>query len=308
VNRDPPRPRLYRIGPELPGSSGSRVFGRASLGARRETLRVDEHEPQGSVRVRSEERRRKALDIGRSAGRRRSTSARVGMVSECRSRSDASRSLRLPAPTRHAAETSDLARRKRSRRRDVAKATDLEQQRCVGGVLLFSKGRSVSALATCASLVGIASGGVRARRLGKSQGREHVATDTMKGCLGRGRASLNRGYGRGPGSEGERSFVPYGAAEPAGGAETEPRTPVLFGRQRHSEVGTILVAPPVVLSLARHGAGGRHPRRRAPQCGASVVDVRLAAFAPRVTQGSREPGGVRHAECAGIEPIEAGDG
>jgi len=69
----------------------------------------------------------------------------------------------------------------------------------------FLCGEHVRAHVTCASLVGIASGGVRARGLGKSQGREHVAVDTMEGCPGRGRASLNQRRGRGPGFEGERS-------------------------------------------------------------------------------------------------------
>jgi len=43
-------------------------------------------------------------------------------------------------------------------------------------------------------------------------------------------------------------------------------------------------------------------------CGAGVGDVRLVAFASSVTRGGREPGGVRYAECAEIESIEAGDG
>jgi len=48
-----------------------------------------------------------------------------------------------------------------------------------------------------ASLVGIASGGVRARGLGKSKGRERATADTMEGCPSRGRVPLNPGRGLG---------------------------------------------------------------------------------------------------------------
>jgi len=89
VKRDSPRPRSHRAAPSFPVPA-SHVFGRAGRRAKRD-VRVDEH---GASRLRDESApshdRRKASPDGRCAGKRRSTSARVGTVSECRSRSDAS--------------------------------------------------------------------------------------------------------------------------------------------------------------------------------------------------------------------------
>lgn len=148
-----------------------------------------------------------------------------------------------------------------------------------------------------ASLVGIASGGVRARGLGKSQGRERAVTDTMEGCPGRGCAPLNQGCYRGSGLEGEcpASLTASGAA---GGAATEVRAPVPSRRRRHSEVGTVSVAPPAALSFGRHGAGGRHPRRGAPHLRSrrrrcEVRGVRAAGPTGRSRAGRRATRGVR---------------
>jgi hypothetical protein len=89
VKCDSPRPRSHRAAPSFPVPA-SRVFGRAGRRAKRD-VRVDEH---GASRLRDESApshdRRKASPEGRCAGKQRSTSARVGTVSECRSRSDAS--------------------------------------------------------------------------------------------------------------------------------------------------------------------------------------------------------------------------
>jgi len=92
---------------------------------------------------------------------------------------------------------------------------------------------------------------------------------------------------------------------------TEMRSPVPSWRRRHSEVGTVSVAPPagaLVRETTVRGVGTQDAELH--DCGAGVGDVgELVAFALRVApQGGREPGGVRLAECAGIVTIEAGDG
>jgi len=63
-----------------------------------------------------------------------------------------------------------------------------------------------------------------------------------------------------------------------------------------------------ILSKEAWRGGSVSTTRSSTPCGAGVVDVRLAAFAPRVPRGRREPGGVRRAEYAGIASTKAGDG
>jgi len=60
------------------------------------------------------ERCRKASQGGHRAGKRRRTSARVGTVSECRSRSDASPVATPAGATKRTSDTRDLAWRNRT--------------------------------------------------------------------------------------------------------------------------------------------------------------------------------------------------
>jgi len=55
----------------------------------------------------------------------------------------------------------------------------------------------------------------------------------------------------------------------------------------------------------RRGAGGRHPRRKAPKCGAGAGDVKRSSL--RVTGWSRA-GRRAIAECAEVTAAEVGDG
>jgi len=88
--------------------------------ARDRDVRVNEH---GVERLRNESGPRMVRDErsvsdgdGRCAGKRRSTSARVGTVSECRSRSDASPVATPMGATKRITDTRDLARRNRMQR------------------------------------------------------------------------------------------------------------------------------------------------------------------------------------------------
>jgi len=146
------------------------------------------------------------------------------------------------------------------------------------------------------SLVGIASGWVRARRLGKSQGHERRAIGSMEGCPGTRMRLSKPETRRRPWlrrfqlvSRTVRLPVPLEATKALRGHER-------FGRGSSSRALT-----------ARRGAEGRHP-----QCGAP--DLRGGHTSTRGTQlaasprGGREPGGVRHTECAAIVRAEVGDG
>jgi len=277
--------------------SGSRVFGRASRHAKRD-VRANEH---GAARFRYEGGHRTVpkgvarwsprweattyecsswngfgvqKSIGRIAGRdaRGRYQAHLGYARPSRKDSHARRL------TRSAAKTSGD---------NGARAFEVPPNH--GDATLVQTAR--------ASLVGIASGGVRARGLGRSQGRERAVTDTMEGCPGRGCAPLNQGCNCGSGLEGQcpANLTARGAA---GGAATEVRAPVPSRRRRHSEVGTVSVAPPAALSFGRHGAGGRHPRRGAPHLRSrrrrcEAQGVRARGHAGRSLAGRRATRGVR---------------
>jgi hypothetical protein len=78
-------------GPSCPVPA-PQVSGRAKREREKWTFRVNEHEPRGSVRVRSPRGRPKgtpAWTKDRNAGKRRSSGCSSWIVSECRSRSDA---------------------------------------------------------------------------------------------------------------------------------------------------------------------------------------------------------------------------
>jgi len=90
-------------------------------------------------------------------------------------------------------DTRGLARTKRSDRvHDARTCVERERPWCVGLERLSSRSCLVARTARD-SLVGIAPGGVRARGLGKSQGRERAVVDTTKGCPDRGCVPLNQG-------------------------------------------------------------------------------------------------------------------
>jgi len=111
VKRDSPQSRLHRAAPSLPVPAPL-VFGRAEQHAKK-TFAWTSTEPQGSGTRATLERAPKgfARGHGRCAGKRRSTSARVGTVSECRSRSDASPVATPVGATKRTSDTRDLARR-----------------------------------------------------------------------------------------------------------------------------------------------------------------------------------------------------
>jgi len=102
---------------------------------------------------------------------------------------------------------------------------------------------------------------------------------------------------------------PQGARSQLMAQVTEMRSPVPLWRRRHSEVGTVSAAPPAgvlvrestVRGVGTHGA-------ELHNCGAGVGDVRPRGVRAAFSQGGREPGGMRHAECTGIVATEAGDG
>jgi len=191
VKRDTPRPRLHRVAPSCPVPAPL-VFGPGGPHAGRS---VDEHEARASVR----ERIRRACAERQARGiqgalRREATKARVfeGTVSECRSRSDASPDRdarrRHQAPREHARSSSKEEAAAHDERRGLRERA----KRCAGPTTCLLTTEARKALAARASLVGIAPGGVRARGLGKSKGRERAVAGTTEGCPGRTRDSLNR--------------------------------------------------------------------------------------------------------------------
>jgi len=159
------------------------------------------------------------------------------------------------------------------------------------------------------SLVGITPGGVRARGLGMSQGRERAVVDTTKGCPSRGCVPLNQGVTRGSGFEGE-CFALLQVREAADGAVTDSALTGAFVATRHSEVETVFDGSSSRAPLSRGGPGakGRHPRCEAPYVAEQAPAMRGSGVRAGDSQGVREPGGVRHAECIGSIATEAGDG
>jgi len=146
----------------------------------------------------------------------------------------------------------------------------------------FNQGRRTLVQAARASLVGIASGGVRARGLGKSKGRERATADTMEGCPSRGCVPLNQG--RVPAALASRVNAPQASrrAEPADGARKRKCAHrCLRGDGDTQRSGRFSVAPPAACSFARRGAGGRHPRREAPRLRSERRRCEPAAFARR---------------------------
>jgi len=99
-------------GPELP-DGGSHVFGRVAQRAK-ETFARTSTEPRGSGTRVALERRRKVSQGSHRAGKRRRTSARVGTVSECRSRSDASPVATPAGATKRTSDTRGLAGKNRT--------------------------------------------------------------------------------------------------------------------------------------------------------------------------------------------------
>jgi len=137
VNRDSPRPRSHPGGPSCPMPASPRLR-TGDAGARKKTFRVNEHEPQGSERVRSPRGGNLAWTLDRNAGRRRRTGARVGRFRSAEV--DRTHLARYDRDGYQAhTETSGLARTDRRRRSDAPTAKHLERQRCAGQrrVLLY---------------------------------------------------------------------------------------------------------------------------------------------------------------------------
>jgi len=180
VKRGPPRSHLHRAAPSfsVPGlhvaSSGALPFGADDVedGTRRDSAWVGTRR-KPRQRESSAGRHRKVPGDGGCAGRRRRARVVDYSVSECRSRSNASVSARHVRDL-HRGRARGMARRNGSSRGDCARWSGERARRCGGcGAPLSTEVRS-SLRFVRASLVGIAPGGVRARRLGKSQGRERM--------------------------------------------------------------------------------------------------------------------------------------
>jgi len=148
----------------------------------------------------------------------------------------------------------------------------------------FNQRRRTLVQAARASLVGIASGGVRARGLGKSKGRERATADTMEGCPSRGCVPLNQG--RVPAALASRVNTPRASrrAEPADGAckrKCAHRCLRGDGDTQRSGRFRWLLQPrarsrDVVRGVGTHGA-------ELLDCGASVGDGRLQRSRGRLT-------------------------
>jgi len=172
--------------------SGSRVFGRADRRAK--DVRANEH---GAARLRYEGGCRTAPQgVARWSPRQEATTYEcsswngfgvqksIGRIAGRDARGRYQAHLGYAQPSRKESHARRLTRSAARRSGDNGART-FEVPSNHGDTTLVQTAR--------ASLVGIASGGVRARGLGRSQGRERAVTDTMEGCPGRGRAPLNQG-------------------------------------------------------------------------------------------------------------------
>jgi len=135
--------------------------------------------------------------------------------------------------------------------------------------------------------------------------RAHDGTTRWKGAWARGCVSLNRRRDCDPGFGGSLARVLHCTRTTAGdadgprvGASRSDDGTQRSGRFGHGSSNRAL--------RARRGAGGRHPRRGAPQLRSGRTSTRGAACC--ITRGHREPGGVRCAECARVVTVEVGDG
>jgi len=292
VKRGSPQSRHAPGGPEPPGARAARLrtggavrrstSDAALTGTSREAryegdlLRV----PRGLARDRRAGKATSTRYTSNGFGVQRS----IGRIADRDARAGAKAPL---------AETRDLARRKRPRAVTRAGANDGERQRCAGcGPRLLTETRR--AQAARASLVGIAPGGVRARGLGRSQGRER-ADRRYDGRVSGSWMRLSKPEPRIT-ALASRVNAPYCLR--AGGASWRrtnggARAGVLAATVTLRGRDGFRWLPQLRAPSRTHGAGGRHPRRGAPKCGAGAGDVRLEAFAPEASRGGREPGGVR---------------
>jgi len=176
VKRGPPRSHLHRAAPSfsVPGPLATAAFtGGVGWGGRHAARRrAGEHEAQASGRESSSGRRRKAP--GKRWLRRETTSSTGVRVSISESRSRLNASVPAARQRGQTRERSGMGRKKERSRGDCARRSGKRPRRCGGCRAPLSTEVQRSSRYMRASLVGIAPGGVRARRLGKSQGRERM--------------------------------------------------------------------------------------------------------------------------------------
>jgi len=111
-----------------------------------------------------------------------------------------------------------------------------------------------------------------------------------KGARARGCASLNQRRDCDPGHVGQMTPAPPGAGDSAGDADG-PRVGACGATKALRGRCSSVKALPAACSIARRGAGGRHPRRGSSKHAERASVTRGAACC--IPRGGREPGGVR---------------
>jgi len=204
---------------------------------------VNEHEARASVRERREATKRRVLEWKRFEVQRS-----IGRI--------VGRDARARSPAR--ADTRGLARRKRPRRADGAAGDGSRANRCAGPTTRSLQGGN-------AGLTSRAQATRRDRtRRGAGSGTRVVLGPRARDDRYDGRVSgswmrLSKPETR-PAALVSRVNASCASrcTEPAGGAGTEPRSPVSSGRRGHSEIDSIqAVAPPAAFSTrdAARGVG-----------------------------------------------------
>lgn len=128
--------------------------------------------------------------------------------------------------------------------------------------------------------------------------------DTKSGCSARGRAPPKPGRrGRAPGSTVNTARAGDSARPSWRHGRNRDRRCRRATRAPRGRIDS-RVAPPGVTCASTYDARGRHPRREAPKCGASVVDARSGVRA--LSAGSSRAGRRGATECIAIESTEAG--
>lgn len=166
-------------GPEPEDACVARL--RSGGAAREWTSAWSSTEPKGSgTRATLVQRRKASPELAAALGGDEVRVLEWETVSGCRSRSDASLVATPVGANCVTTDTRDLARRNRwgsTRHQRGERANRVRgRTRCLSNTEMTS-----FVQAARASLVGIASGGVRARGLGKSKGRERATADTTEG-------------------------------------------------------------------------------------------------------------------------------
>jgi hypothetical protein len=177
VKRGLPRSHLHRAAPSfsVPGPSSS-----DEGSARAARRHAGEHEAKVSER---EHPRCVTARSAREFAAPGNDESRVFELRRFGVQKSAGRTFVRGRRERFARGTRGLARRNERSRGDCAERSKTRANGC-GSCDAPLQGVVIQLAFMRASLIGIASGGVRARRLGKSQGRERMTKRSMEGCLG----------------------------------------------------------------------------------------------------------------------------